>query len=248
MIDLRPEDALHKSYMDRLLIEIIDNSNLSQSLAFKGGSAAAMLGFLDRFSVDLDFDLMDKSKAPELREEFHAVFDKVGVALTKEFKDTLFFQVKYPNENKETRSTVKVGAHDLPVAANEYTVGYLKEIDRLMKCQTIETMFANKLVALTDRYAKYKTIAGRDIYDIHHFLVNGYKYKGAVIRERTGLDPKDYLVNLTEFIRRRVTQIVISEDLNPLLPSRHFQQIRKVLLPETIFWLENEQRNQMRMQ
>ena len=58
MLNLRPEDILHKSQLNRLLIEIIDQPTLSQNLAFKGGSCASMLGYLDRFSVDLDFDVL----------------------------------------------------------------------------------------------------------------------------------------------------------------------------------------------
>jgi predicted nucleotidyltransferase component of viral defense system len=58
MLDLRPEDILHKSYLNRLLMETIDRPVLAHNLAFKGGSCASMLGFLDRFSVDLDFDIL----------------------------------------------------------------------------------------------------------------------------------------------------------------------------------------------
>ncbi len=240
MIALRPEDILHKSYMNRLLIEIIDNPRLSQYLAFKGGTCAAMLGFLDRFSVDLDFDLLDKTQATVLRGEFHTIFRKLGLTIAREYDTVLFFQVRYPNENQSKRNTLKVSAHDIPVAANDYMVQDFKEIDRLMKSQTIETMFANKLVAVTDRYAKHKTIAGRDIFDIHHYFVQGYMYKGAVIQERTGLEPKEYLARLIAFINKQVTQTVINEDLNILLPNDRFQQIRKILLPETIHFLENE--------
>ena len=247
MIPLRPEDILHKSYLDRLLIEIIDNPLLSQHLAFKGGTCATMLGFLDRFSVDLDFDLLDKSQAKALRREFRKLFKQIGVTVAKEHDAIMFFQVKYPTTTSGVRNTLKVSAHDIPANANEYSVQYFKEIDRLMKSQTIETMFANKLVALTDRYVKHQAIAGRDIYDTHHFFVHGYRYKGAVIQERTGLDPKEYITNLIAFITKHVTQTVINEDLNTLLSGDQFQQIRKVLIPETIAFLDNEQKNQMHL-
>ena len=201
MIDLRPEDSLHKSYLNRILIEIVDNPLLSEYLAFKGGTAAAMLGYLDRFSVDLDFDLLDKKQIPLLRNEFIKVFKMLDLNVAKEFKIPLFFQVKYPSNNPRERNTIKISAHDLVIAANDYAIQNLSEIDRLMRCQTIETMFANKLVAITDRYRKHKTVAGRDIYDIHHYFTQGYRYKGDVIKERTGLDPKDYITYLLEFIR-----------------------------------------------
>ena len=47
-------------------------------------------------------------------------------------------------------------------------------------------MMANKLVAVIDRYAHREAIAGRDLYDIHHFFMKGYRYNEDVICERTG--------------------------------------------------------------
>jgi hypothetical protein len=109
-----------------------------------------------------------------------------------------------------------------------------------MNSQTLETMVANKLVAVTDRYQQHRTIAGRDIYDIHYFLVHGYGYHAPVISERTGLTVKDYFQNLIDFIKGKVTETIINEDLNTLLPPKHFQQIRKILIPETVSLLIRE--------
>jgi predicted nucleotidyltransferase component of viral defense system len=240
MINLRPEDTIHKSYLNRLLIEIVDRPALSQSLAFKGGTCAAMLGYLDRFSVDLDFDVLESADEGGLREEFHRVFDHLDLKVTLEFDKALFFQLRYPSAPGK-RSTLKVSANSDQVKSNLFKAQYLPEIDRYMTCQTIETMFANKLVAVTDRFKVRKSVAGRDIYDIHHFFVSGYSYHAPVIEERTGLTVRDYLKELSSFVKTHVTQIIINEDLNPLLPDKKFQQIRKVLIPETLALLEREQ-------
>jgi hypothetical protein len=95
-------------------------------------------------------------------------------------------------------------------------------------------MFANKLVVVTDRYYLHHSIAARDIYDIHHFFIHGYSYHAPIIRERTGLEPRDYLTKLSDFIKEHVTQTIINEDLNILLPNDQFQRIRKILIPETL--------------
>ena len=173
MIDLRPEDIIHKSYIHRLLMEIVDQPLMAQALAFKGGTCASMLGYLDRFSVDLDFDVLKGADEAALRKVFHQIFDQLGFKVTLEFDKVLFFQLRYPSSPGK-RSTLKVSASNISVKANQYKVQYFPEIDRLINSQTIETMFANKLVAVTDRYAQHKTIAGRDIYDIHHFFIQGY--------------------------------------------------------------------------
>lgn len=240
MLEIRAEDILHKSYLNRLLMEIIDRPGLSHNLALKGGTCAAMLGYLDRFSVDLDFDVLKDADEVELRAELHQVFDHLGLSIKGEFDRALIFQLRYPNEAGK-RNTLKVSASSLTVKANQYQVQYLAEIDRLMNCQTIATMFANKLVAVTDRYDLHRTVAGRDIYDIHHFFIRGYSFHAPVIQERTGLEPREYLKRLSSFIKKHVTQTIISEDLNTLLPDKKFQQIRKILIPETLSLLARAQ-------
>jgi len=237
MLDLRPEDIIHKSYLNRVLIEIIDRTVLSQCLAFKGGTCAAMLGFLDRFSVDLDFDVINNADETILRQEFHLVFDYLGLMVAQELNNALMFRLRYPNDPGK-RNNLKVSASSQFVKANTYKVVYIAEIDRMMTSQTVETMFANKLVAVTDRYDLHKTIAGRDIYDIHHFFMQGYTYNPDVIRERTGFEPKNYLDKLSAFIKQHVTQTTINEDLNMILPNKQYQRIRKILIPETIALLQ----------
>jgi predicted nucleotidyltransferase component of viral defense system len=240
MLNLRSEDIFHKSQLNRLLIEIIDRPALSLNLAFKGGTCAAMLGYLDRFSVDLDFDVLKNVDEAVLRKELHQVFDDQSLTIVEELNNALMFRLRYPGKPGQ-RSTMKVSANNQIVKANKYQVLYLAEVDRMMNCQTVETMLANKLVAVTDRYNLHGTIAGRDIYDIHHFFVHGYAYNPQVILERTGLVPEEYFEKLSDFIKKHVTQTIINEDLNTLLPYQQFQQIRKVLIPETLALLEREQ-------
>lgn len=194
---------------------------------------------LDRFSVDLDFDVLPEADEAVMRQEFHKIIGQMGYQIVLKFEKVLFFQLRYPSK-PGSRSTLKVSASNIRIEANQYKVQYFPEIDRLINSQTVETMFANKLVAITDRYKLHKTVAGRDIYDIHHFFIQGYSYEGPVIEERTGLEPKEYFGRLIEFIKTNVTQTVIDEDLNSLLPYKKFQQIRKILIPETLSLLEGE--------
>jgi hypothetical protein len=239
LLNLRPEDSLHKSYLNRLLIEIIDCPFLAHNLAFKGGTCASMLGYLDRFSVDLDFDVLKNADEARLRKEFRGVLDHLALTIIRESESGLFYQLRYPNQPGK-RNSLKVSASNIWIEANQYQVQYLAEIDRLVNCQALETMVANKLVAVIDRYARYHTIAGRDIYDIHHFFVHGYSYHPPIILERTSLQSRDFLVRLVAFIKEHVSQRIIDEDLNTLLPAEQFRQIRKILIPETIALLTRE--------
>lgn len=236
MIIVRPEDALHKSQLLTLLTEIIDNPKLSSNLYFKGGTCASMLGYLDRFSVDLDFDLKSGSNKKVMRTEFNQVFSKLGLTISNQSKNALEFWLKYPAP-ANSRNTIKLDALNISFKSNLYESKFLPEIDRLANCQTIETMFANKLVAATDRFQKHGSIAGRDIYDIHHFFTQGYSFRQELISERTGLDQDKYISKLIDFIDTKVTQTIIDEDLNTLLPREKFQQIRKILKPQTLMFL-----------
>jgi hypothetical protein len=72
--------------------------------------------------------------------------------------------------------------------------------------------------------------------------MKGYAYSPEVIQERTGMAAAVYLSDLAVFIKKHVSQRLINEDLNSLLPAKKFQSVRKVLLPETITFLEKESR------
>jgi len=239
MIQLRPQDTYHKSQLARLLIEIIDNPVLGQNLYFKGGTCAAMRGFLDRFSVDLDFDYKMGVDRTVLAQELEKVFLKLNLEIKDQSKKTLDYVVKYKT-GPNMRNTIKVEVVDVGPKANKYELAYLPEIDRTTNCQTLETMFANKLVAPLDRFGRNGSIAGRDIYDIHYFYIKGYGYSPTIIIERTGLSQSNFLQKLMSFVQEHITQTVIDEDLNTLLSNSQFNSVRKVLKIETLKFLEND--------
>ena len=224
---------IHKAWLIRVLTEIADDPEMSSNLRFKGGTCAAMLGFLDRFSVDLDFDVAANANEKILRQKFHTIFKKFDLEIKQESKKALEFWVKY-EAPANSRNTIKIDALNWQVKANKYAPQYLSEIDRFMTCQTIETMFANKLVAVWDRWRKSKSIAARDIYDIHHFYLQNFTYLPDIIEERTQMSVKKYLVWLSDFIREHITEKLIDEDLNTLVSPEQFKKIRKTLKQETL--------------
>lgn len=239
MIPVRPQDARHKAWLLRVLTEIVDNPLLSQNLYFKGGTCASMLGFLDRFSVDLDFDLKTDALAKEIRVEFGKIFKNLGLNIKDQSKKVPEFFVRYESPKNE-RSIIKIDAFGMVYKANKYASQFLPEINRMVNCQTVETMVANKLVAITDRFEKNGSIAGRDLYDIHYFFMNGYGFNGDVITERTGLTAEKYFKKLVDFIEKNVTETIINEDLNTLLRPEVFNKIRKVLKQVVITYITSQ--------
>lgn len=239
MILPKPQDALHRGQMFRLLIEIVDNKLLSDSLVFKGGTCATMLGYLDRFSVDIDFDLLPSAKVSKVREELEKIFLDLDLSIKDQSDKSIQYHLRYKAPENE-RNTLKVDIIGTVDELDVYSPQRLPDIERYMDCQTIESMFAHKLVALTDRYKKHKRIAGRDVYDIYHFFISGYDYNKELVSQRVGMSTKDYLVYLVKFLQTVVTDEVVTQDLNMLLGYKEFNKVRKSLRVELIAILNDE--------
>ena len=128
----------------------------------------------------------------------------------------------------------KIDAVDTPYENNKCEKKLLPEINRYAICQTKETLLTNKLVAITDRYERNGSIAGRDLYDIHHFLQKGFDINNKLIEERKKMSATEYLKYLLNFIEDKVTQTTINQDLSFLLDYGKFNAIRKSLKEETL--------------
>jgi len=240
MILPQSKDAAHKAWLYRLLSGIYEDAELAKVLYFKGGTCAAMLGYIDRFSIDLDFDFGgEKKEIAEARTHLERVFGDLGLTIRDQSKTVPQYFLKY-DAPEGTRNTIKLDAFFPPHKANTYEQKRFHEIDRIITCQTIETMTANKLVALMDRYEHNEAIAGRDLYDIHHFFLKGYRYNEAVIKERTNKKTGQFFADLITFIERHITDEVINQDLNALLTYEKFSRIRKILKQETLMFLRDE--------
>lgn len=234
------KDAIHKAWLYRLLSGIFDDALLAKHLYFKGGTCAAMLGYLDRFSVDLDFDFGgDEKDISQIRGLLENVFADLGLTVHDQSRLGLQYFLKYDAKDGE-RNTIKIDTNFPPPQTNRYEPKRFTTIDRIITCQTLETMVANKLVALMDRYQHSEAIAGRDIYDIHHFFLKGYSYSPEIIRERTKKEPKKFFADLIRFIEEHITDTIISQDLNVLLSYEKFRRIRKTLKLETLAALRDE--------
>ncbi len=240
MITLTASDAVHKAWLYRLLIAIVDNKKLNK-LYFKGGTAAAMAGYLDRFSVDLDFDYVgDINNLLFVRQELKKIFRDLGFEIKDSSNKAPQFFLKYKTNKPSLRNTLKVDISFPVFKDNKYEAIKLVDINRIVICQNISTMFANKLVAVADRYKKNNSIAGRDIYDIHHFFLNSYNYNTELIMERTKLSVIDYFSELLLFINKNINNTILEHDLNFLLPYDNFCKLKKSLKLETEMFIKEE--------
>ena len=240
MILPNAKEAKHKAWLYRILSGIYGDQTLATSLYFKGGTCAAMRGLLDRYSVDIDFDYVaPQNEMDNVRKRMEEIFIKIGIEVKEKSQNIPQYFLRYPALPNE-RNTLKIDTTFPPPKSNSYESAVFGEINCIVTCQTIETMFANKLVALADRWEKNKSIAGRDVYDIHHFFIQGFRYNSDVIIERRKKAPADFFQELIEFIESQITQTIIDQDINALLPYEQFRKIRNILKQETLMFLRDE--------
>src|SRR3989344_9053108 len=86
------DTSKHKNVLIKILKDIYTDATISPIFGFKGGTAATLFYGLDRFSVDLDFDLISPTRPESNRES--------GVeGLDAEKEDYVFERVKMILEN-----------------------------------------------------------------------------------------------------------------------------------------------------
>lgn len=235
-----PGDALHKARLLGTLSAIADEAMLAEVLSFKGGTCAALLGWLDRFSIDLDFDYLGTpEELPEIRAALERLFEELAFTIRDKSAQVPQYFLKY-DAPQGVRNSLKIDISTHIIKHNRSEPTRFDAIDRVLTAHTQETMVANKLVALMERYEKREAIAGRDVYDIHYFLAHGFRYIPAIIEERTGKDAAQFFDELIAFVQKHITETIITEDLNTLLSPQQFTRARKTLKQETIALLREE--------
>lgn len=120
MIVPQLKDVVHKAWLYRVLTNIYDDVDLAKVLYFKGGTCAAMLGYLDRFSVDLDFDYVgERDTIPATRKKLENIFAELGLTIRDKSKVVPQYFLKYEAREGQ-RNTMKIDVAVPPIKANTY--------------------------------------------------------------------------------------------------------------------------------
>ena len=148
------------------IIQDIFKSKIGKYFWFKWWTACYFLYWLDRFSTDLDFDLLDENIDEQLID-----------IVSKYWKIKKWNKIEISYWEKDVNIKIDVNRHIWK--ENRYEV--LNLYWTPLSVQTKDTIFANKLVAYYERWTN------RDIYDIYFFLKNGFDINEWVVFERTGM-------------------------------------------------------------
>jgi len=213
---------IHKRILLRVLLDIF--KKFPGKMGFKGGTCAYLFYNLPRISVDLDFDVLAPFTAAEI-DELKIVLGKYGTI--KNFHDkryTTFFLLNYKTDSPN----VKIELNKRVWKNNTYVPIWLLGVE--IKIADEETLFTNKLVALTDR----KLPVARDLFDSYYFFKAGYKVRDNLLQERTGRNTEEYLIFLKKYIRSNFNKKIVLQGLGEILEEKQKEWVRKNLVDETI--------------
>lgn len=174
--------------MVQILKDIYSDIELADCLGFKGGTALMFFYDLPRFSVDLDFNLLDPEKEELVYRKIRKVVLKYGTIFdeAKKFYGTLVVLDYGVNERK---LKIEITSR---LFGNRYEIKNLLGINA--KVMVKEDMFAHKLCALLDRNA----IANRDIFDCWFFLQRQIPVNKAIVELRMNMPFNEYLQKCIE--------------------------------------------------
>lgn len=217
----------HKNILIKILKDIYTDSSLGPLLGFKGGTAVYLFYNLDRFSIDLDFDLLDETKEQEVFDKVENIVKEYGMIKEKTNKrHTLFILLSY----KEEAQNIKIEINKRNFNSQYKVKNYLGISMLIMKK---EDMFAHKLVAMTER-AK---IANRDIFDVHFFLKNNWDINREIVEKRTEMKFTDYLKKCIEFIED-ISERGILSGMGELINTKQKVWIKSNFKQDTVFLLK----------
>lgn len=217
----------HRNILIRIIKDIYTDGALGPVLGFKGGTAAHLLYSLPRFSVDLDFDLLDPKKEDCVFEKIEKIISKYGrVKESHKKHHTLFFVLSYAE--KENNIKVEIRRKNL---GSRYEVK--NHLGIPVKVMVRPDMFANKIVAMSERLEK----TNRDIFDIWFFLENDWPINTEIIEKRTGLSPADFIKKCIKRLEAKSNRSILS-GIGELLDEKQKIFAKTKMKDEVIFLLK----------
>ncbi len=219
----------HKNILTRILKDIYTEDSIAPFLGFKGGTAAMFFYGLDRFSLDLDFDLLDHRRQESIFESMRKILDNYGT-VKKDYakRYSLFYLLSYDEKNDGAQN-IKVEINKRQFGSRYHLRAYLGIPMRVM---VQEDMAAHKLVAMYERMGK----ANRDIYDVWFFLHNNWPVNKMIVELRTSIPYAHFLQKCITALENMSDRTILS-GLGELLTEKQKTWVKSKLRLETIFLL-----------
>lgn len=216
----------HKFYMAQILSLIFKDKNLCNVLAFKGGTSLMFFHNLNRFSTDLDFNLLDPDKLDLAYDKVRAILTRFGTIDAEAKK--LYGPVLVLNYGKGERMLkVEISVRQYP---NHYEMRSLAGTD--IRVMVMPDMFAHKLCAMGER------LSPRDIYDVWFFLQNHTEINEEIVRIRTAKSVSEYTAWCAEHVKEASPKLLMQGLGEVLNDAKSKTFVKNKLIAETSSALE----------
>jgi len=223
------ETAKHKNILVKILKDIYTDPTVSTVLGFKGGTAATLFYDLDRFSVDLDFDLLNAEKEDYVFERIKIILENYGkLKQARKKRFNLFYILSYDRKD--------INAQNVKVEINRQEFGSKYDVKSFlgisMQVMVKEDMAAHKLCAMYERIGK----TNRDIFDTQFFLAHDWSVNKKIIKDRTGMTYKEFLKKAIAIMEKFDDNDILA-GMGELLTEKQKAWVRVKLKSEALFSL-----------
>ena len=223
------DTAKHKNILVKILKDIYTDPTISTILGFKGGTAATLFYDLNRFSVDLDFDLLNAEKEDYVFERVKAILENYGkLKQIRKKRFNLFYILSYDEKD--------INAQNIKVEINRREFGSRYDVKSFlgisMQVMVKEDMAAHKLCAMYERIGK----TSRDIFDAQFFLAHDWPVNKKIIEDRMGVTYKEFLKKAVAIMEKFEDRDILA-GMGELLTEKQKVWARKNLKAEALFAL-----------
>jgi len=217
----------HKFFLVQILKDIYSDIELANDLGFKGGTALMFFYNLPRFSIDLDFNLLNNKNEDKV---FHSVrqivlkYGKIHDEAKKHFGSIIVLDYGIG----ERKLKVEISNRNF---TDHYEI--LNFLGINMKVMVQSDMFAHKLCALTDR----GELASRDIFDVWFFMQKQTPLNKGIIEFRMKMPYNDYMQTCIDRLGE-IKETRLLQGIGELMDEELKSFVRTKLKSETIHLLE----------
>lgn len=225
------DTAKHKNVLIKILKDIYTDATISPILGFKGGTAATFFYNLDRFSVDLDFDLLDSDKEDYVFDRVKAIIENYGkLKEARKKRFNLFYILSYDDKD--------INAQNIKVEINRREFGSKYSVESFlgisMQVMVKEDMAAHKLCAMYERIGK----TNRDIFDVQFFLSHDWPVNKKIVEDRMKISYAEFLKKCIDVMEKFDDSNVLSGMGELLLTEKQKVWVKAKLKSEVLFSLK----------
>ena len=217
----------HKFFLFQILRNIYEDKELAGILGFKGGTALMFFYDLPRFSVDLDFNLLNPDKEDLVYEKVRKILLKHG-SIDDEAKKFYGLLCVLNYGAGERKLKVEISNRSF---GDHYEAKNLLGVN--MQVMVASDMFAHKLCAMLDR----TTITNRDIFDCWFFMNHKTTLNKSIVETRMNMALTDYLRKCIDTLEGMSDKGMLN-GLGELTDEGMKQFVRTKLRTETITLLK----------